>query len=105
MLEELLDRFGEMPRAVLNLLAIAKLKALCHQAYVTEIKQLGKEVRITLYEKARLNPSGIPELMKKYRRGLTFKAEQEPKFILTPQGKLIEALSAFAEELLLLVEE
>lgn len=105
MLEELLDRFGEMPRAVLNLLAIAKLKALCHQAYVTEIKQLGKEVRITLYEKARLSPSGIPELMKKYRRGLTFKAEQEPKFILTPQGKLIEALSAFAEELLLLVEE
>ena len=105
MLEELLDRFGEMPRAVLNLLAIAKLKALCHQAYVTEIKQLGKEVRITLYEKARLNPSGIPELMKKYRRGLTFKAEQEPKFILTPQGKLVEALSAFAEELLLLVEE
>ena len=105
MLEELLDRFGEMPRAVLNLLAIAKLKALCHQAYVTEIKQLGKVVRITLYEKARLNPSGIPELMKKYRRGLTFKAEQEPKFILTPQGKLIEALSAFAEELLLLVEE
>lgn len=105
MLEELLDRFGEMPRAVLNLLAIAKLKVLCHQAYVTEIKQLGKVVRITLYEKARLNPSGIPELMKKYRRGLTFKAEQEPKFILTPQGKLIEALSAFAEELLLLVEE
>lgn len=105
MLEELLDRFGEMPRAVLNLLAIAKLKALCHQAYVTEIKQLGKVVRITLYEKVRLNPSGIPELMKKYRRGLTFKAEQEPKFILTPQGKLIEALSAFAEELLLLVEE
>ena len=105
MLEELLDRFGEMPRAVLNLLAIAKLKALCHQAYVTEIKQLGKDVRITLYEKARLNPAGIPELMKKYRRGLTFKAEQEPKFILTPQGKLMEALSAFAEELLLLVEE
>ena len=32
MLEELLDRFGEPPKAVLNLLAVAKLKALAHQA-------------------------------------------------------------------------
>ena len=59
MLEELIDRFGEPTKAVLNLLAIARLKALAHQGYVTEIKQLGKDVRITLYEKAKLDPAGI----------------------------------------------
>lgn len=99
MLEELLDRFGEPGKAVLNLLAIAKLKAIAHQGYVTEIKQTGKTVRFTLYEKARLNTEGFPALMQKYRRGLQFKNEQEPKFILEPQGNLIMALTEFAEEL------
>ena len=99
MLEELLDRFGEPGKAVLNLLAIAKLKAIAHQGYVTEIKQTGKKVRFTLYEKARLNTEGFPALMQKYRRGLQFKNEQEPKFILEPQGNLILALTEFAEEL------
>lgn len=99
MLEELLDRFGESGKAVLNLLAIAKLKAIAHQGYVTEIKQTGKTVRFTLYEKARLNTEGFPALMQKYRRGLQFKNEQEPKFILEPQGNLILALTEFAEEL------
>lgn len=99
MLEELLDRFGEPGKAVLNLLAIAKLKAIAHQGYVTEIKQTGKTVRFTLYEKARLNTEGFPALMQKYIRGLQFKNEQEPKFILEPQGNLILALTEFAEEL------
>ena len=99
MLEELLDRFGEPGKVVLNLLAIAKLKAIAHQGYVTEIKQTGKTVRFTLYEKARLNTEGFPALMQKYRRGLQFKNEQEPKFILEPQGNLILALTEFAEEL------
>ena len=99
MLEELLDRFGEPGKAVLNLLAIAKLKAIAHQGYVTEIKQTGKIVRFTLYEKARLNTEGFPALMQKYRRGLQFKNEQEPKFILEPQGNLILTLTEFAEEL------
>lgn len=105
MLEELLDRFGEAPKAVLNLLSIARLKADAHQAYITEIKQMGKEVRITLYQNARLNPQGIPMLMQKYRRGLSFKPDTEPKFILIPQGNLIHALKDFVQELLKLVEE
>ena len=104
MLEELLDRFGEMPKAVLNLLAIARMKALAHRAYVTEIKQMGADMRITLYEKARLDPAGIPEILAKYRRGLQFKAEQEPKFLLTPVGNMLEALTEFLKELEKLAE-
>lgn len=105
MLEELLDRFGEMPKAVLNLLAIARIKALAHRAYVAEIKQTGADLKITLYEKARLDPAGIPALLQKYRRGLQFKAEQEPKFLFTPVGKPLEALTDFLKELEKLAEE
>ena len=104
MLEELLDRFGEMPKAVLNLLAIARMKALAHRAYVTEIKQTGADMRITLYEKAQLDPAGIPAILAKYRRGLQFKADQEPKFLLTPVGNTLEALTDFLRELEKLAE-
>ena len=105
MLEELLDRFGELPKPVMNLLAIAKLKAQAHRAYITEIKQLGRDIRITIYEKAQLNPAGFPLLLQKHRRGLQFKMDQEPKFILTPEGNLMDALTEFAGELEELVEE
>ena len=45
---------------MLNLLAIARLKALAHRGYITEIKQMQREIGITLYENAHLNPEGIP---------------------------------------------
>ena len=72
---------------------------------MTEIKQLGKDMRITLYEKAKLNPAGMPVLLQKYRRGLQFKNEQEPKFILTPEGKVLDSLIEFLQELESMVEE
>ena len=105
MLEELLDRFGEPPKAVMNLLTIAKIKALAHRVYVTEIKQLGRDLKITLYEKAQLNPAGMPALLQKYRRGLQFKNEQEVKFILTPEGKVLDSLTEFLLALEKMVEE
>ena len=107
MLEELLDRFGEMPKAVMNLLSIARMKALAHRCYVTEIKQIGRDMKITLYENAKLNPVGFPALMQKYRRGLQFKNEQEPKILFTPEGSgnVLTALTDLLTELEQLVEE
>ena len=105
MLEELIDRFGEPPKAVLNLLAIARLKALAHQGYITEIKQLQREIRFTLYENAHLNPEGIPPLVARYRRQLQFKPDKEPKFLFAPVGDIVQALTVFAKELMGLVEE
>jgi transcription-repair coupling factor (superfamily II helicase) len=99
MLEELLDRFGEPSKAVLNLLAIARLKAMAHRAYITEIKQLGKDVRITLYEQAKLDTTQIPELMKPYNRRLQIRSEKEPKFFLRVQSDVIQELREFSENL------
>ena len=104
-LEELIDRFGEPPKAVLNLLAIARLKALAHRGYITEIKQMQREIRITLYENAHLNPEGIPPLVAKYRRQLQFKPDKEPKFLFAPVGDIVQALTVFAKELMELVED
>ena len=105
MLEELLDRFGEPPKSVQNLLAVAELKALAHKAYITEIKQTGDMIRVTLYEKARLQAEGIPALLKQYGNDLSFKLENNPYFLLKyrqpRQGKttVLDRVRGFAKAL------
>ncbi len=63
MLEELLDRFGDAPKPVLNLLAVADLKIRAHAVYVKEITERPDEIRLLLYEKAKLNPAAFPEFI------------------------------------------
>ena len=46
--DELMDRFGELPKTVQNLLLIAELKASAHAASISEIKQRSREVKLTV---------------------------------------------------------
>ncbi|MDO4440503.1 MAG: transcription-repair coupling factor, partial [Eubacteriales bacterium] len=87
MLEELIDRFGDIPRKVQQLLQIAGLKALAHQAYVTAVEQKGEEIKFTMYERAKVDPHKIPVLIQQYRGSLVFKAETIPYFIYQKKGK------------------
>jgi len=80
MLEELMDRFGEPPKSVQNLLCIANLKASAHGLYFKEIKQKGAYFKMTLYERADIEVNRIPELVEKYKPNLTFKIEANPFF-------------------------
>lgn len=43
MTDELIDRFGEMPKAVYNLLYVAYLKSLAHHAYMTDVNKKEKK--------------------------------------------------------------
>ena len=80
MQEELTDRFGEMPSPVNNLLCIAFLKALAHSVYITSIVQKGSELKLTMYPKARVAVEKIPNLLQKYRPGLTLTKDTAPYF-------------------------
>ena len=105
MLEELLDRFGEPPKAVMNLLLIANLKALAHKAYMTEVKQRGNTVKMTMYERAKVNVAGIPPLLTEYGRKLDFKVETNPYFLFQIDRKKLDSIRELLEKILLLVEE
>lgn len=80
MLSELIDRFGDPPKSVQNLLAIADIKALAHQVYVKEIAQKGTTIQFTMFERANVDPLKIPDLLAKYRNVLTFKVDASPYF-------------------------
>ncbi len=80
MQDELMDRFGDIPRPVDNLLVVAALKAVAHRAYVTEVKINRQEIRLAMYQKAKLDTAGIPALIQKYQGELKFQMTEEPYF-------------------------
>ncbi len=75
MLEELIDRFGEPPKSVQNLLVIARLKYMAHSVYVREVSQKGEELKLVMYEKAPINPVRIPQLLDVKKPYLKFTAD------------------------------
>ena len=58
MQDELLDRFGDLPAAVVNLLHIALLKSMAHHAYMTDVKQKGEKVFFEMNPEANRRSSG-----------------------------------------------
>ena len=87
LLEELIDRFGDVPRKVQQLLHIALLKAFAHSVYVTAVEQKTDTIKIVMYEKAKVDPKKIPGLLEAYHGNLVLKAEATPYFLYQKKGK------------------
>lgn len=99
--EELLDRFGELPNSVNNLLNIALIKARCHELYITNFVQKGNEVKMVLYQKAKINTDVIPLLIEKNKPRLKITMEATPYFtyVLQPtkRGTKIDVHTIFVQ--------
>ena len=88
MQDELIDRFGDIPKSVDNLLRVAELKAMAHRAYVTEVDINTQEIRIELYPKAKLDVTKIPALIAEYKTALRFaQGGEKPVLFYQEKGK------------------
>ena len=72
MLEELIDRFGEPPRSVQNLLTVAQIKADAHRVYLVEIKENAAGITFRMFERAKLNVANLPLMLDKNKPLLSF---------------------------------
>ena len=89
MQDELMDRFGEMPKNVMNLLSIAYVKAMAHKAWVTEITNVKASrdtnwknvIKIEMYPQAKIKVEEIPKLIESYKGKLKFIQESKPYFL------------------------
>lgn len=81
MLEELIDRYGDVPRKVQQLLYVALLRVIAHSAYITTVEQKGDSIKIIMYEKAKVNPLKIPALLASYNGDLAFTVDENPYFV------------------------
>ena len=80
MLDELLDRFGEIPKSVDNLLRIALIRVAAHRLYMTEIKGKNERITFTFRPNAPVDPAGIPKILEKHAEELSFSAYGTPIF-------------------------
>ena len=107
MLEELIDRFGDLPKSVNNLLYIARIKSMAHQVYLTEVQQKDDTIKFTLYEKAKLDVSKIPILIATHPNSVKFVADAKNPYFLyylkknsrEKNKKPLEVLEDFLKEL------
>ncbi len=82
MAEELIDRFGDIPKKVEKLLDVAGLKAAAHNVYVTSVEQKGDTYFFNMYEKAKIQTSKIPGLLEEFRGELSIKTDSaSPCFV------------------------
>lgn len=101
--EELLDRFGNIPTSVYNLLRISLIRVQAHKLYVTEVQGKNEVLKITLKQDAKINPGKIPELIEEYQGKLQFNIKGTPFFLY--RYKKCGVVEKDAELLLQLTEE
>ena len=111
MLEELMDRFGEPPKPVINLLHIASLRALAYNMYIIEITGNEDAIKFVMYQKAKVNPAKIPDLISAYRNALKFTVDENPYFLYQrkkDKGKeglgILESVKKVLNDLKLLID-
>lgn len=80
MLDELMDRFGEPPRSVQNLLKIALLKARAHSLGIMDLTQKDDEIHFSFYEKAKVDGGKVAAYMQQSRGRLKFVVGKKPYF-------------------------
>ncbi|MCI9199636.1 MAG: transcription-repair coupling factor [Lachnospiraceae bacterium] len=109
MKEELLDRFGEIPKSVDNLLRIALIRVKAHKLYMPEVKGKNEEIRFSLNRDAKIRVENIPALLDQYPK-LSFQPKGTPLFSFRYKKcgmveRDAEMLLAFTEELLEAMEK
>ena len=78
--DEIIDRFGNMPSELENLLDIARIKYLAKQLYITKIASKRTSVVFT-FEQSKFEID-IPKLVEKYKNKLKFSPGVKPMITL-----------------------
>ena len=103
MQDELIDRFGDIPSQVENLLQVVLLKAAAHKVYITEISGTKDKMKIMMWNQAKIDVERIPILVREYKGRLKFVTGDTPYFVYSTKpdddnvigraGKLVESMS------------
>ncbi len=77
-IDEMLDRFGDIPKDTMNLIRISKIRSQASRLGVREISQNGYKLIMKLYETTRFAEGVIPRLASAYNERIRFGGGKEP---------------------------
>jgi len=98
-IDEMIDRFGDMPKEIENLIEIARIKALCKKMNISKVQGKNKFV-VFIFEPGEINID-INELVKKYKNRIKFTQGIKPQITLalenTTEIKMLKEVEEFLE--------
>ena len=106
-IDEIIDRYGDMPNEVENLIDIARIKILCRLANVIKVKERSGNIEITFNEKgikiltnrAENEKMLLEILAEKYKNSIRFVTSEKPYMILyvSDRENRVEKIKDFLE--------
>ena len=75
--DEIIDRYGQMPYEIENLLDIARIKILAREKYILKISQKRENI-IFYFDNEKFNFDIVDKLMKTFRNRIKFSPSKEP---------------------------
>ena len=82
-IDELLDRFGDIPKDTMNLIKISKIRTMAGRSGVREISQQGRRVKFSLWQSTKFPDGVIPNLVTSYGGKIKFHGGNDPYIMLT----------------------
>lgn len=98
--DEIIDRFGQMPYEVENLLDIARIKILSREKFILKVAQR-KENVIFYFDNEMFNFDIVDKLMKMYRNRIKFSPSKDPyiTFKISDLKNILEETKEFLSRL------
>lgn len=87
MLDEITDRFGEPPQAVMNLMTIAQVKAMAHEAFISSITYKNQQVHVEMTSGVRVDMSKLEAFITKYLNNIRMVAGVNSGFVIDLEKK------------------
>ena len=92
--DEIIDRYGRLPKEIENLLEIARIKRMCKENNIIKIQQRDDKINFTLGKNYDVNK--VPGLIKKYNNRIKFKDEKDKVItILMKNREVFEEIKEF----------
>ncbi|MEE1341976.1 MAG: transcription-repair coupling factor [Lachnospiraceae bacterium] len=80
LMDEIVDRYGELPKSVVLLLQVALLKAKAHDNFIAAIEKKGVYIHFTMAPCAKVKVEQIEEFLKKNRPNMKLLRGEQPGF-------------------------
>lgn len=95
-IDEIIDRYGEMPKEVNNLIEIARIKNICRQKNVIKIQSRPMGVVFIFSE---YNIDNIPRIVEKYKNKINFSPAENPYVTLHTDTRSLKEIKDFLSDL------
>ena len=99
LIDELIDRFGDIPLEVRNLMQISYIKALANKNDIKNITHINNIIKLELESSENLSLDLIKHLSDNYGKSLAFNLSNEPCLEFRHKGEVLESLKTLIEKI------